>query len=199
MEVRGKTIGIAITGSHCTFAAVLPELKRLVEAGATVIPIMSEAAATTDTRFGKARDFVKEIETICGRPIIRTIAEAEPIGPRRLLDILVIAPCTGNTIAKLANAVTDTNVLMAAKAQMRNEQPVVIAVSTNDGLSNNAKNLGMLLNQRYIYMVPFGQDDPVKKPNSLMADMTLILPTVEKALEGIQIQPVVIERRPLHG
>jgi dipicolinate synthase subunit B len=196
VELRGKKIGFGITGSYCTFAAVLPEIQGLVEAGAVVMPIMSEAAATVDTRFGKAQDFVNQIEQTCGQKLITTITEAEPIGPRRLLDLLIVAPCTGNTLAKMANGITDTAVLMAAKAQLRNERPVLLAVSTNDGLSNNAANIGLLLNRRHIFMVPFGQDDPHGKSRSLVADMTLITSAAAMALEGKQIQPLLIRFEP---
>ncbi|NMB11957.1 MAG: dipicolinate synthase subunit B [Firmicutes bacterium] len=193
MELNGKRIGFGITGSYCTFAVVFPEIRRLIDAGAVVSPIMSEAAASVDTRFGKAKDFINEIEQMCGQRLITTIAEAEPIGPRRLLDLLIIAPCTGNTLAKMANGITDTSILMAAKAQLRNERPVLVAVSTNDGLSNNAANIGLLLNRRHVYMVPFGQDDPDGKSRSLVADMTLVLPAAAMALEGKQIQPLLIQ------
>ena len=195
MELSGKRIGFGITGSYCTFAVVLPEIQRLIEAGAIVSPIMSEAAATVDTRFGKAQDFVSKIEGICGQKIVTTVAEVEPIGPKRLLDLLIIAPCTGNSVAKLAHGITDTAILMAAKAQLRNECPVLLAVSTNDGLSSNAQNIGLLLNRRNIYMVPFGQDDPYGKSRSLVADMTLILPAARMALEGKQIQPLLIQAK----
>lgn len=157
---------------------------------------MSEAAATVDTRFGKAQDFVDQIEEMCGQKLITTITEAEPIGPRRLLDLLIIAPCTGNTLAKMANGITDTAILMAAKAQLRNERPVLLAVSTNDGLSNNAANIGLLLNRRYVFMVPFGQDDPHGKSRSLVADMTLIPSAAAMALEGKQIQPLLVRFEP---
>ena len=139
MELKGKRIGFGITGSFCTFAAVLPEMQRLMEAGAIVIPIMSEAAAEFDTRFGRALDFVEQIKKMTGQKVIQSIVEAEPIGPKELLDLMIIAPCTGNTLAKFANGITDSAVLMAAKAQLRNERPVLVAISTNDGLSNNAK------------------------------------------------------------
>jgi len=148
---------------------------------------------TMDTRFGKAEDFKARIKEITGKDIIASITGAEPIGPKALLDVLVVAPCTGNTLAKLAHAVTDTPVLMACKAQLRNERPVVIAVSTNDGLSANAPNIGMLLNRKHVYFVPFGQDDPVKKCNSLVAKMDRIMDTVKLAVEGKQIQPVIVE------
>jgi len=192
VELKGKKIGFGLTGSFCTFAAVLPEIQRLMEAGAVVIPIMSETAASQDTRFGRAAEFVEKIEKMTGRKVITSIVEAEPIGPQRLLDLMIIAPCTGNTLAKLANGITDSAVLMAAKAQLRNERPVLIAISTNDGLSNNAKNLGMLLNRKHVYMVPFGQDDPFGKSSSLVADMTLILPAAGMALEGKQVQPILV-------
>ncbi|NMB25005.1 MAG: dipicolinate synthase subunit B [Firmicutes bacterium] len=193
MELNGKNIGFGITGSFCTFEAIIPEIKRLVDVGATVYPIMSEAAATTDTRFGKAQDIVDEVERICGQRVISTIVDAEPIGPKRLLDLVVVAPCTGNTLAKMANGITDTAVLMAAKAHLRNERPVLLAISTNDGLSNNAKNLGLLLNRPLVYLVPFGQDDPIGKSRSLVADMSLILPAARLALESKQMQPILFE------
>jgi dipicolinate synthase subunit B len=192
VELKGKRIGFGLTGSFCTFAAVLPEMQRLMEAGAIIIPIMSEAAAKLDTRFGKAEDFIQQIEKMTGHKVIQSMVEAEPIGPKELLDLMIIAPCTGNTLAKFANGITDSAVLMAAKAQLRNERPVLVAISTNDGLSNNAKNLGMLLNRKHVYMVPFGQDDPFGKSRSLVADMTLILPAAGLALEGKQIQPLLV-------
>lgn len=193
MELNGKNIGFGITGSFCTFEAIIPEIRRFIDAGAAVYPIMSEAAATIDTRFGKAQDIVAEIESICGRTVVSTIVDAEPIGPKRILDLVVIAPCTGNTLAKMASGITDTAVLMAAKAHIRNERPVLLAISTNDGLSNNAKNLGFMLNRRLVYLVPFGQDDPIGKSRSLVADMTLILPAARLALEGKQMQPILFE------
>ncbi|MBO5008841.1 MAG: dipicolinate synthase subunit B [Clostridia bacterium] len=191
MSVEGKKIGFALCGSFCTFAKVMPEAKALVDAGAHVYPIMSEIAFSTDTRFGKAADFKKYLEDITGNEIISSIKAAEPIGPKGYLDALVVAPCTGNTLAKIANGVTDSAVSMAAKANLRNDRPLIIAVSTNDGLSANAKNIGMLLPKKNVYFVPFGQDDCVNKPDSLVADMTKILPAVETALEGKQIQPVL--------
>lgn len=184
-------IGFAFTGSFCTFDKVIRELEKLTEIY-DVTPIMSSAAAFTDTRFGTAAGFLEKIGQLCGRAVITTTAAAEPIGPKRLLDALVIAPCTGNTIAKLAQAVTDSSVTMAAKAHLRNERPLIIAPSTNDGLGANAKNLGLLLNTKNIYFVPFGQDDPINKHRSLVADFTKIIPTVECALEGIQLQPMLI-------
>lgn len=186
-----KTIGFAMTGSFCTFRRVIDEIGNLCQTGATVIPIMSQNAYTTDTRFGSAADFIAEIESITGQKIIRTIAQAEPIGPKNYLDALIVAPCTGNTLAKLALGITDTPVTMAAKATLRNQKPVVIAVSTNDGLGGSGKNIGLLLNQQNLYFVPYGEDDPEHKPKSLVADMTKITKTVELALSGKQIQPVL--------
>lgn len=191
MDLAGKTVGFCFTGSFCTFSRVIKELENVAQTGANVIPIMSEMSYSTDTRFGTAEDFRNRIQEICKNPIIKTVKEAEPIGPKGYLDILVIAPCTGNTLAKLAAGIADSSVTMAAKAHLRNAKPVVIAPSTNDGLSNAAKNIGMLLNNKNLYFVPFGQDDCIKKPNSLVADMTKILPAVELAIEGKQLQPIL--------
>lgn len=191
MDLTGKVVGFCFTGSFCTFSRVLLELEKVAATGAKVIPIMSEMSYSTDTRFGTAAEFRNRIEGICQNTIIKTIKEAEPIGPKGYLDILVIAPCTGNTLAKLAAGIADSSVTMAAKAHLRNQKPVVIAPSTNDGLGNAAKNIGILLNNKNLYFVPFGQDDPVKKPNSLVADMTKILPTLKAALGGEQLQPIL--------
>ena len=191
MNLSGKTVGFAMTGSFCTFSRVLKELEKVAQEGADVIPIMSEIAYSTDTRFGTAEDFRTRIEAICKNPIIKTVKEAEPIGPKGYLDILVIAPCTGNTLAKLASGIADSSVTMAAKAHLRNQKPVVIAPSTNDGLGNAAKNIGLLLNNKNLYFVPFGQDDHVKIPNSLVADMSKILPALELAMDGEQLQPIL--------
>ena len=190
MDISYLNIGFALTGSFCTFSKVVPEIQNLVNKGAEVYPIMSEMAYSTDTRFGEADYFRRTIENITGRKIIHTIKDAEPIGPRHYLDALIIAPCTGNTIAKTANGITDSTVTMASKAHLRNGKPLVIAVSTNDGLGTSAKNIGMLMNMQNIFFVPFNQDDPIKKPNSLVADMTKIIPTVECALDKVQIQPL---------
>ena len=186
-------IGFAFCGSVCTHQKVLREMEKLCERY-TIIPILSESAAATDTRFGRAEDFAAAVEAAAGRPAIRTVEEAEPIGPKALLDVLVIAPCTGNTLGKLAGGITDTAVTMAAKAHLRNGRPVVVAVASNDGLSGSAANLGTLLNRRGYYFVPFGQDDPVRKPCSLMADFTRIGETVEEALAGRQLQPVLLRQ-----
>lgn len=190
MDISYLNIGFALTGSFCTFSKVVPEIQNLVNKGAEVYPIMSEMAYSTDTRFGEAEYFRRTIETITGRKIIHTIKDAEPIGPRHYLDALIVAPCTGNTIAKTANGITDSTVTMASKAHLRNGRPLIIAVSTNDGLGTSAKNIGMLMNMQNVFFVPFNQDDPIKKPNSLVADMTKIIPTVECALDKAQIQPL---------
>jgi len=158
MELKDKNIGFAITGSFCTFQAALAQMESLIKGGANVIPIMSQNAATIDTRFGKANDFVLIIETMTGNKVISTIAEAEPFGPRALLDLLIVAPCTGNTLGKLACGITDTAVTMAVKAHLRNERPVLISPSTNDGLGSSAKNIGLLMNAKNIYFVPYGQE-----------------------------------------
>lgn len=192
MDLWGKRIGFALTGSFCTLSRVLNELETLKNCGADVIPIVSETVWSTDTRFGTAKDFADKIKAICQREIIHDIKGAEPIGPKNLLDALVIAPCTGNTVSKLANAVTDSCVAMAAKASLRNGNPLIIAVSTNDGLGASAPNIGALLARKNVYFVPFGQDDAEGKPTSLVADMSLIVPTISKALSGIQIQPMVV-------
>lgn len=192
MSLKGKTIGIAFTGSFCTYKRIFEELEKLVETGAQVHTIFSLASQKTDSRFGKAKDFMKKAEELTGRAPILTVEDAEPIGPTGYLDALVIFPCTGNTTAKLANGITDGPVLMAAKAHLRNEKPLLLAVSTNDALGMNMKNIGLLLNCKHIYFVPFGQDDYVKKPNSLVAHMDLLLPALEAALEGKQMQPILV-------
>lgn len=192
MLLDGVKVGIAITGSFCTFETIIVEIKRLVDEGADVYPIISFNVDNLDTRFGKALEWKEKIEEATGKSLISTIQDAEPIGPKGYLDILVIAPCTGNTLAKIANAITDTPVTMAWKAHLRNNKPAVIAISTNDGLSSNAKNIGILMNMKNIYFVPFGQDDPIKKCNSLIAKYEMMVPTIEKALEDKQIQPVLM-------
>lgn len=192
MDIRGKKIGFALTGSFCTIQDVMVELERLVFLGADVTPILSNNVATINSRFGRAEDIRRRVELITGKACIETIAEAEPIGPKKTLEILLIAPCTGNTLGKIANGITDTPVTMAAKANLRNGLPLVIAMATNDGLSASAKNLGVLLNTKNVFFVPFGQDDPEKKPTSLVARFGLIVPTVELALESRQIEPVLV-------
>lgn len=194
MDWKGITVGYALTGSHCTFEEVMPQIKRFVDAGANVIPIISNTIKMTDTRFGKSEDWQKQLKDITGNDIIASIVDAEPLGPSKKLDVLVIAPLTGTSTSKLANAITDSPVLMAAKAQMRNQRPLVLAISTNDGLGFNASNIAKLLPAKNIYFVPFGQDAPDKKPNSLVARMELILETCEAALQGKQLQPLVVEK-----
>jgi dipicolinate synthase subunit B len=190
-----KTIGFAVTGSFCTFDRILEELKRVVERGYTVIPIFSFATANTDTRFGKASDFRKKITEICGKEPVDTLVLAEPLGPKGVIDIMVVAPCTGNTLAKIAQAITDTPVTMAVKAHFRNNKPVVIAVSSNDLLGINFRNLGSLMSMKNVYFVPFGQDDHLRKPKSLVSDYSLILPALEKAEKGEQLQPLLLSNR----
>ncbi|WP_122644842.1 dipicolinate synthase subunit B [Luxibacter massiliensis] len=191
MSLKGKNIGVAFTGSFCTFEKVFTELQKLAEEGAVVQTVFSDAAQTIDSRFGKAADFIAKAEKITGIRPMTTISEAEPIGPGSLLDILVLFPCTGNTIAKLANGITDTPALMAAKAHLRNNKPLLISVSTNDALGMNMKNIGLLLNAKNIYFIPFGQDNPSKKPNSMVAHTELLVPSIEAALAGRQLQPVI--------
>ncbi|MGC5324062.1 dipicolinate synthase subunit B [Brevibacillus sp. SYSU BS000544] len=192
--LQGKTIGLGLTGSHCTFEETMPQIKRLVEAGARVIPIVTHTILTTDTRFGTSQSWQQQLIDITGEKLITTIPEAEPLGPSKLLDVMVIAPCTGNTTSRLANAITDSPVLMATKATLRNLRPVVLAISTNDGLGLNAANIAKLLATKNIYFVPFGQDAPEKKPNSLVARMDLLKETCEAALDHRQLQPLLIER-----
>ncbi len=191
-KLEGVKVGFAVTGSHCTIDEVLVEMKRVADEGAVLYPIISHSVDYTDTRFGSSDHWKTKIKEITEQRIIKSIVGAEPIGPEKLFDVLVVAPCTGNTLAKLANAITDGPVLMAIKAHLRNQRPVVIAVSTNDGLSMNAKNIGLLLNAKNIYMVPFGQDNPAGKPNSLKAKMDLLVDTIVHALKGKQIQPVLV-------
>ncbi len=184
-------IGFAMCGSFCTFSAVFPVMETLAKTY-RVIPIFSQNAYTIDSRFGTAEAHIQRATEICGQPPIHTIAQAEPIGPKKLLDALVIAPCTGNTLAKLAHSIADTPVTMAAKSHLRNGRPVLIAVSTNDALAGAAENIGRLLARKHYYFVPFGQDDPGQKPTSLVADFTKIPPALLSALEGRQIQPMLL-------
>lgn len=184
-------IGFAMCGSFCTFAKAIEQMKKIVKEGHEVIPIMSFNASSIDTRFGKADDFKKEIEGISGRRIINSIEGAEPIGPKRMTDVMVIAPCTGNTLGKLCNAITDTPVTMAAKSHLRIQRPLVITLATNDALAATAQNIGKAMNTKNIYFVPFSQDDPENKPSSLVADFGMIMSTLELALSGKQIQSVL--------
>lgn len=189
--MRTERVGFALCGSFCTHSQVLRELEKLCGTYETVLPIVSDICTYTDTRFGTAEELLSAVEGLTGHSAIRTVRDAEPIGPKGLLDVLVIAPCTGNTLGKLAGGITDTAVTMAAKSHLRNQRPVVIAMASNDGLSGAAKNIGELLVRKGYYFVPFGQDDPQRKPCSLMADFTLIGETVQAALEGRQIQPIL--------
>lgn len=186
-------VGFAMCGSFCTHEAALNVLHQLCEEYETVIPILSEKSVSIDTRFGTAEDLVASVEEMTGQTAICSVAAAEPIGPKKLLDVLVIAPCTGNTLGKLANGITDTSVTMAAKAHLRNDRPVVLAIATNDGLSGSAQNIGVLLSRKNYYFVPFGQDDPRGKPTSLIADFSKIGETVDAALLGRQFQPVLLK------
>jgi dipicolinate synthase subunit B len=189
--MSGVRVGFAICGSYCTFEKALAALARLGETFSDITPIMSESAYSTDTRFGEASAFARRAERICGKAVIHTITGAEPIGPGALLDLLIIAPCTGGTLTKLAHGITDTCVTMAAKAHLRNGGPVLIAISTNDALGASAPSLGALLNRKNIYFVPFYQDDPIKKPTSLVADFGALTAAARAALEGRQLQPML--------
>ncbi len=184
-------VGFALCGSFCTFADAVREMTVLSDKGYNIIPIMSYNAFQTDTRFGKAEEHIRKIEGICGKKIISTIPDAEPIGPKKMLDILVIEPCTGNTLAKLANGITDTPVTLAAKAHLRNNRPLLIAVSTNDALSGSAKNIGRLMNMKNIFFVPFSQDNPVNKPRSMIADFGKTEEAILHAIKNEQIQPII--------
>jgi dipicolinate synthase subunit B len=195
MQFDGLKIGFAITGSHCTLDAAIKVMKNLVDEGADVTPIISYSVEGMDTRFGKAEDWLNKFEEITHRKPIHTIPGAEPVGPQKMFDCVVIVPCTGNTLAKLANGITDTPVLMASKSHLRNQRPLVLAISTNDGLGLNARNLGTLLITKNIYLVPFGQDNPKVKANSLVAHMDKVPETILMACSGKQIQPVLIDYR----
>ena len=192
MDFSNCNIGYGITGSFCTFAKTRKEVVQLTEMGANVIPIFSYQAQSCDRRFGSAKEFVEGICEITGNEGIKTMQQAEPIGPNNFLDIMVIAPCTGNSAAKLCNGITDTPVLMASKAHMRNGKPLVIAISTNDALGVNFKTIGGLMNMKNIYFVPFGQDNYKSKPNSMIAKMELLPDTIELAMRGKQIQPILV-------
>ncbi|UOY93626.1 dipicolinate synthase subunit B [Ectobacillus sp. JY-23] len=194
MSLKGKRIGFGLTGSHCTYAEVMPFLQQLVDEGAEVRPVVSYTLQTTNTRFGDGQDWIKKIEEITGFSVIDSIVKAEPLGPTIPLDCMVIAPLTGSSMSKLANAQTDSPVLMAAKATLRNWKPVILAISTNDALGLNGVNLMRLMGSRNMYFVPFGQDAPEKKPSSMVARMELLRDTVASALEGKQLQPVIVEK-----
>ncbi len=190
--MKDITLGYAITGSFCTIKESVKALKTLSQQNIKILPILSEIVTATDTRFGKAEDLIREVEEICQNKIINNIAAAEPIGPKNLLDILVVAPATGNTLAKNALGITDSAVTMAIKAHLRNNKPVVFGIATNDALGASAKNIGLLQNTKNIFFVPYKQDDPHSKNNSLICDFSLIPKTVELALKGEQLQPIII-------
>ena len=185
-------IGYALCGSFCTLSRSVEILTQLKEKGYDILPIMSEITAATDTRFGKASDFITRVESICGRPIIRTLPEAEPLGPARPLEALVICPCTGNTLAKLAGGITDTPVCMAAKAHLRSDRPLLITLASNDALSANLRNVGTLLSRKSVYFTPLRQDDPLSKPHSLVADFSKVPEALEKSLRGEQMRPLFL-------
>lgn len=194
MSLEGKRIGFGLTGSHCTYSAVFPEIEKLVQAGCEVIPVVTATVKNTDTRFGNGEDWIKRIEDLTGNKVIDSIVKAEPLGPKLPLDCMVIAPLTGNTMSKLANAITDSPVLMAAKTTLRNGKPVVLGISTNDALGLNGVNLMKLMASKNLFFVPFGQDDPKNKPNSMVARMTMLVSTIESAISGKQVQPVIVEK-----
>ena len=189
--MQNITLGYAFCGSFCTIKDSLEQLRKLAKREIKIIPIMSQIVYSTDTRFGKAEDLINEVEDLCGNKVIHTIAAAEPIGPKNLLDIIVVSPCSGITLAKIALGVTDTPVTMAVKAHLRNNKSVVLAAATNDALGASAKNIGMLHNTKNIFFVPYRQDDPFSKNNSLVCDFSLLEQTVESALKGEQFQPVI--------
>ena len=192
MELAGKNIGYALTGSFCTFRTTIQEMEKLVKLGANVFPIMSFHSYELDTKFGKAQDFIEEIESLTGHKIIYTIQAAEPIGPKEMFDVLIVAPCSGNTIAKLAYDIIDTPVCMAVKSLLRINRPIVIGISTNNALSGAAENIGKLLNRKNYYFVPFKQDNPITKPRSIVCDFSYVQKTLEYALEGEQISPIIL-------
>ena len=192
MQLEGKRIGFVFTGSFCTFRKTIEELKKIVKLNADVIPIMSEHSYTMDTKFGKAQDFINEIENITNKKILHTIQDVEVLGPKDMLDIIVVAPATGNTIAKLANDMIDGTATMAVKSHLRRERPVVIAISTNNGLSGAAENIGKLLNRKHYYFVPFKQDNPITKPRSIVFDPDYLIKTIEFALYNEQIEPILL-------
>ena len=191
--MHGLTAGYALCGSFCTIADSVKQIEKLTSSNIKVIPIMSEVVYNTDNRFNKADDLREKIKLLTGNEIIHTITGAEPIGPKKLLDILIVSPCTGNTLAKIANGITDSSVTMAVKAHLRNNRPVVLAIATNDALGGSAVNIGKLLNTKNIYFVPFGQDDPIGKNNSLIADFDKTLETIFAAINGEQLQPILIK------
>ncbi len=195
MNLQNKRIGFGITGSHCTYDQVVPQIDKLVGLGAEVVPVVTFTVQNTNTKFGNGADWVEKVEEITGRKVIDSMVAAEPLGPKEPLDCMVISPLTGNSMSKFANALTDSPVLMAAKATLRNRRPVVLGISTNDALGLNGVNLMRLISAKNIYFIPFGQDDPINKPTSMVSKMELLPETVMAALEGEQLQPVVQEYR----
>jgi len=195
-RLKGKKIGFGFTGSFCMYEKIFKQMRQLMEEGCDLIPIFSNASQSIDSRFGHAKDFLSLAEEITGHTPLKTIPAVEPIGPKSLFDLMLIAPCTGNTLAKLANGITDTPVLMAAKAHLRNQKPLVLFLSSNDALGMNFKNIGLLFNCKNIYFVPFGQDNFIKKPTSMVAKPELITDTIVEALSGRQLQPVIISPQP---
>ncbi len=193
MNLKDLKVGVAMCGSYCTYQSAFTAIEKLQGTGCDILPIMSENSYSTDTRFGDAAEHIERFEKICNKKIIHTIAQAEPIGPQKLLDVLIIVPCTGNTLAKLAMGVTDTCVTMAAKAHLRNKRPLILAIASNDSLGANAKNLGILINSKNIFFVPFFQDDAQNKENSLNADLNLLEQTIEDAMHDKQLQPVILK------
>ena len=191
MDFNNINVGFALTGSFCTFKKVIPKIQELKDLGANIIPIMSYNSYNFDTKFGKAKDFIEEIEGITENKIIHTIQGAEPIGPKSLTDIMVVAPCSGNTLAKLANSIIDTPTTMAIKSHLRNQRPLVVGISTNDALSGSAENIGKLLNRKNSYFVPFTQDNPITKPTSLVFKFDYLIPTIQEALNNKQLQPII--------
>lgn len=194
MSLKGKRIGFGLTGSHCTYDAVMPEIEKLVNEGAEVVPVVTFTVQTTNTRFGKGEDWIERIETLTGNKVIDSIVKAEPLGPKMPLDCMVVAPMTGVSMSKFANAMNDSPVLMAAKATLRNQKPVVLGISTNDALGLNGVNLMRLMSAKNVYFIPFGQDDPESKPNSMVARMGMLRETIISAICGQQLQPVIVER-----
>ncbi len=193
-KLAGLRVGAALCGSFCTFSRAFRALEELAAAGCDVTPIMSECAYTTDTRFGRAQEHAARLFDITGKTVLHEITTTEPIGPKKMFDVLLVAPCTGNTLAKLAAGIIDTSVCMAVKSHLRSQRPVVIAVSTNDALAGASRNIGALRNYKHFYFVPLRQDDPVGKPFSMVADFTKIPQTIEAALDGVQIQPMIADR-----
>lgn len=192
MLLQNVKIGFALTGSFCTLDSVLVEMENMILEGAEIYPIVSNAVKSTDTRFGLSGELLDRITKITGKKVMDSIVDVEPLGPKGIIDIMLVAPCTGNTLSKIANAITDTPVVMATKAHLRTLKPVVLSVSSNDALGANGKNLGLLLNSKNIYFVPFYQDSPNNKPNSLISDTRQIIPTIVDALRGFQTQPCII-------